>query len=155
MRSTRFLLGISVLVLGLGLTNAFGDACSGRSHTGGTIAGGVLGAVFGGMISHGSGVGIVGGALLGSLAGNALARDMDCQDRPYAARAYYRSFHGPVGRRYAWSRGPNHGYVIVNREYWRGHSLCRDLTQVVYRHGREFDREATACRRGDGQWAFL
>ena len=30
--------------------------------------------------------------------------------------------------------------------------ICRDFTQVVYRRGREFDRDGTACRRrgGDG-----
>jgi surface antigen len=146
-----------LIVLGiLGGTNAaFADACSGRDHTGGTIAGGVLGGVFGGVLGNGNGAAIVGGALLGGLAGNAISRDMDCQDQPYAARSYDESFHGPVGRRYQWSRGPNHGYIVTNREYYRGPLLCRDFTQVVYRHGREFDREGTACRRRDGQWEFM
>jgi surface antigen len=80
---------------------------------------------------------------------------MDCQDQPYAARSYDENFRGPVGRRSRWSRGPNHGYVVTNREYYRGPRLCRDFTQVVYRHGREFDREGTACRRRDGQWEFM
>ena len=62
---------------------------------------------------------------------------------------------GPVGRRYQWSRGPNHGYIVTNREYYRGRRLCRDFTQVVYRHGREFDREGTACRRRNGEWEFM
>ena len=115
----------------------------------------MLGGVLGGVLTRGSGVGIVGGALLGGLAGNAISRDMDCEDRPYAARSYDESFHGPVGRRYEWSRGPNHGYIVTNREYWRGRRLCRDFTQVVYRRGREYDREGTACRRRDGQWEFL
>jgi surface antigen len=81
---------------------------------------------------------------------------MDCEDRPYAARSYDESFHGPVGRRYEWERGPNHGYIVTNREYRgpRGR-LCRDFTQVVYRHGREFDRDGTACLRRDGSWEFL
>ena len=118
---------------GLCSTSAFADDCSGRDHAGGTIAGGVLGGVLGGVISHGSGLGIVGGALLGGLAGNAISRDMDCEDRPYAARSYHDSFYGPVGRRYEWSRGPDRGYIVTNREYWRGQRLCRDFTQVVYR----------------------
>lgn len=147
------------LALGLGLLapsqTALADACSGNAHTGGTIAGGVFGGVLGGVLTHGSGIGIIGGALLGGLAGNAISRDMDCEDRPYAARAYDESFHGRVGRRYSWSRGPNHGYVVTNREYYRGSRLCRDFTQVVYRRGREFDRSGTACRRHDGSWQFM
>jgi surface antigen len=80
---------------------------------------------------------------------------MDCEDRPYAVRSYNDSFHGRVGRRYEWHRGPNHGYVVTNREYWRHGRLCRDFTQVVYRHGRDFDRPGTACRRRDGEWEFI
>lgn len=132
---------------------AMADGCGDR--TGGTVAGGLLGGVLGGLLSHGSGVGIVGGALLGGVAGNAIARDMDCDDRPYAARAYDQSFHGPIGRRYEWWRAPNHGYIVTNREYWWRGRLCRDFTQVVYRRGREFDRDGTACRRRDGSWEFV
>jgi surface antigen len=134
---------------------AFADACSGRDHTGGTILGAIAGGVLGGAVSKGNGVGIVGGALLGGLAGNAISRDMDCEDRSYAVRAYDDSFRGRVGQRYQWRRGPNHGYIVTNREYYRGRRLCRDFTQVVYRRGREFDRDGTACRGRDGQWEFL
>jgi len=149
----KTMLAAALLALGLaGATNpAFADACSGRDHTTGTVAGGVLG----GVLSKGNGVGIVGGALVGGLAGNAIARDMDCEDQPRAARAYDQSFRGPPGRRYEWNRGRNRGYVVTNREYYRGPRLCRDFTQVVYRSGREFDRAGTACRRRDGDWEFL
>ena len=114
-----------------------------------------MGGVLGGVLSKGNGVGIIGGALLGGLAGNAISRDMDCEDRPYAARSYNDSFHGPVGRRVEWHRGRNRGYIVTNREYYRGPRLCRDFTQVVYRRGREFDRGGTACQRRDGEWEFL
>ncbi|MEO8300821.1 MAG: glycine zipper domain-containing protein, partial [Rhizomicrobium sp.] len=144
------------LILPLGLacaaSPALADACSGKDHATGTIAGGVLGAVFGGGLTKGKAAGIAGGALLGGLAGNAIARDMDCEDQPYAARAYGQSFRGPVGRRYGWSHGRNRGYILTNREYYRGPRLCRDFTQVVYRRGREFDRSGTACLRRDGEW---
>jgi surface antigen len=136
-------------------TTAMADSCSGRDHTGGTILGGVLGGVLGGAVTHGNAGGVIGGALLGGLAGNAISRDMDCEDRPYAARAYDSSFRGPVGRRHGWQRGPDRGYIVTNREYMRGPRLCRDFTQVVYRRGREFDRDGTACQRRDGEWEFL
>ena len=155
----KLLIVTAVLVLGLATNSAFADACSGRDHAGGTIAGGILGGVLGGLLggffTKGNGVGIIGGALVGGLAGNAISRDMDCQDQPYAARSYSDSFHGPVGHRYEWRRGPNRGYIVTNREYYRGPRLCRDFTQVVYRRGREFDRDGTACQRRDGEWGFL
>lgn len=142
-------------VLALGSSTAFADACSGRDHTGGTLLGAIAGGVLGGAVSHGNGGAVVGGALLGGLAGNAISRDMDCEDRSYAVRAYDDSFRGQVGQRYQWRRGPNHGYIVTNREYFRGRRLCRDFTQVVYRRGREFDRDGTACRRRDGEWEFM
>jgi len=113
---------------------ALADACIRKDHTTGNVAS---------------------SALLDGLSGNVIARDMDCEDQPHAARAYGRSFRGPVGHRYEWSRGRNRGYVVTNREYNRGPRLCRDFTQVVYRKGREFDRAGTACRRRDGEWEFL
>ena len=151
------LAGAAMIGLGLfaGSGGAYADACSGRDHTTGTIAGGVVGGVLGGVLTHGNGLGIVGGALVGGLAGNAISRDMDCEDRPYAARSYDESFHGPVGRRYEWNRGPNHGYIVTNREYRRGPRVCRDFTQVVYRHRRELRRDGTACLRRNGEWEFV
>ena len=157
MTLNRKLAGAVAFGLGLfaGSGAALADACSGRDHTTGTIAGGVVGGVLGGVLTHGNGLGIVGGALVGGLAGNAISRDMDCEDRPYAARSYDESFHGPVGRRYEWNRGPNHGYIITNREYRRGPRLCRDFTQVVYRHRRELRRDGTACMRRNGEGEFI
>ena len=149
------------LILAAGLiaassSAAFADACSGRDHAGGTILGALAGGVLGGAVSHGNGGAVVGGAILGGLAGNAISRDMDCEDRPYAARAYNDSFRGPVGRRHEWNRGPARGYIITNREYRGRHGrLCRDFTQVTYRRGREFDRDGTACLRRDGEWEFM
>jgi len=150
-----FLAATACAALVFGSGTAFADACSGRDHAGGTILGAIAGGVLGGAVSHGNGGAVVGGALLGGLAGNAVARDMDCEDRSYAARSYNESFHGRVGQRYQWRRGPNRGYIVTNREYYRGPRLCRDFTQVVYRRGREFDRDGTACRRRDGEWEFM
>jgi surface antigen len=155
LRKTCLTTAAALLALGLGSTAAMADACSGRDHTGGTILGAIAGGVLGGAVSHGNGGAVIGGVLLGGLAGNAVSRDMDCEDRPYAARSYDESFHGPVGRRYEWRRGPNRGYIITNREYRRHGRLCRDFTQVVYRHGRELDRDGTACLRRNGEWEFL
>jgi surface antigen len=151
----KHILIAATAMLAFSAAPAFADACSGRDHTAGTVLGALGGALLGGTTTRGNSVAIAGGALLGGLAGNAIARDMDCEDRGRAVRAYDNSFRGQVGHRYQWRRGPNHGFVVTNREYYRGRRLCRDFTQVVYRRGREFDRDGTACRGRDGQWEFM
>jgi surface antigen len=146
----------AALMLGLGATGAFADDCSGKDHTTGTVLGAAGGGIIGGFASHGNGLGIVGGALLGGLAGNAISRDMDCNDQKYAARSYNDSFNGRVGERHEWtSDDHDHGYTVTNREYRRDGQLCRDFTQVTYRGGREMDRQGTACRGRDGNWQFM
>ncbi len=146
----------AALMLGLGATGALADDCSGRDHTTGTIAGAAGGGIIGGLASHGNGLGIVGGALLGGLAGNAISRDRDCNDQRHAAGSYDRSFNGQVGERHDWeSEDHDRGYTVTDREYRRGDRICRDFTQVTYRHGREMDRHGTACRGRDGSWEFL
>lgn len=154
MKTTALVLA-ALLAASFGANAARADDCSGRDHTAGTVLGAAGGGLLGGVLSHGNGLGIIGGALLGGLAGNAISRDMDCEDRPYAARAYHGSFYGPVGRPYHWRCGPDRGYVVTDREYRRGPEVCRDFTQVVFRHGREFRRHGTACRRIHGEWRFM
>ena len=147
---------VAALMLGLCATGAFADDCSGHDHSTGTVLGAAGGGIIGGVASHGNGLGIIGGALLGGLAGNAISRDMDCNDQQHAVQSYDESFHGPVGQRHEWvSEDHDHGYTVTDREYRRHGRLCRDFTQVTYREGREFDRHGTACRRGNGEWEFM
>src|SRR3954467_13190289 len=113
LNKNRLLIAAATLALGLGSTSAFADNCSGRNHTSGTILGAIAGGLLGSAASHGNGGAVVGGALLGGLAGNAISRDIDCQDRPYAARTYEESFRGRVGERHEWRNGPNRGYVVT------------------------------------------
>ncbi len=141
----------------MGATAALADDCSGRDHTTGTVLGAAGGGIIGGLASHGNGLGIIGGALLGGLAGNAISRDMDCDDQRRAVGSYDQSFRGRVGERHEWRGDANdHGYIVTDREYrGRRGRLCRDFTQVTYRHGREMDRHGTACRGRDGDWEFM
>ena len=155
MNKHTLLAAVAALAFGLGTSQAFADNCSGRDHAAGTVLGAIAGGLLGSAASHGNGGAVVGGALLGGLAGNAISRDIDCSDRPYAARSYDQSFHGRIGERHDWNNGPNRGYVVTDREYRRGGRLCRDFTQVVYRRGREFDRHGTACMSRNGEWQFV
>jgi len=86
------LAAVTLMTLGFGTSAAFADECSGREHTTGTVLGAIAGGVLGGSVSKGNGGAVIGGALLGGLAGNAVSRDLDCNDSPYAARSYQKSF---------------------------------------------------------------
>src|SRR6201996_6792324 len=99
----KTIMAIAAVALTLGMSGtAFADECSGRDHTSGTVLGALGGGLIGGLASRGNGLGIIGGALLGGLAGNAISRDMDCNDQPRAAESYDHSFNGPVGHRNEW-----------------------------------------------------
>jgi len=154
LKKTSMLLAATALAICASAGAAQADGCSGRDHTGGTIIGAIAGGVIGGAVSHGNGGAVVGGMVLGGLAGNAIARDMDCDDYSYASRSYRDAFDGPVGRRYEWSHGRNHGYIVVSREYREGRHWCRDFHQVVWRHGDRRERDGTACRR-HGEWEIV
>jgi uncharacterized protein YcfJ len=67
---------IAASVLMLGACTAQAAECH-RHHHAGTILGAAGGGVVGSVVTHGSPIGIVGGLVVGGLAGNAIARDSD------------------------------------------------------------------------------
>ena len=127
-------------------------------HRGNAAAGTVFGAIGGGLIggaaSHGNAGAVVGGVLLGGLLGNALSRDIDCDDQRYAFNVYADGFNGEIGRRYEWRHGGDYGYFTPTREYWDDGLRCRAFIETTYRHGQEYDHEGDACYEGDGYWHF-
>ena len=84
----------STFALIAGTVGASADACSGHSHSTGTVLGAGGGALIGGLASH-SVVGAVVGGVAGGFAGNAIARSSDC-DRHGRHRYSYRDRHGRI-----------------------------------------------------------
>jgi surface antigen len=127
-------------------------------HRGNAAAGTVFGAIGGGLIggaaSHGNAGAVVGGVLLGGLLGNALSRDIDCDDQRYAFNVYADGFNGEIGRRYEWRHGDDYGYFTPTREYREDGLRCRAFIETTYRHGQEYDHQGVACYEGDGYWHF-
>jgi osmotically inducible lipoprotein OsmB len=99
---------IAAALFALGNSAALADGCSGRSHPTGSILGAVGGGVIGHAMTGGSALGTVGGAVAGGFAGNAIARDIDC-DR---GRHYDRHHH-----RYYWYN--RHGERVYEERYDR------------------------------------
>ncbi len=130
------------------------DNCRQGNTAAGTIFGAIAGGLIGGAASHGNGGAVVGGAILGGLLGNAVSRDMPCDDHPYAFRAYATGLNGEVGRRYEWRHGDDYGYFTPEREFYRGPTVCRSWTETTYARGHSYTRSGTACRQDDGNWHF-
>ena len=129
--------------------------CRRGNAAAGTIFGAIAGGLLGGAASHGRGGAVIGGAILGGLLGNVIARDIDCDDQPYAFRVYADGLNGDLGRRYEWRHGDAFGYFTPRREFRRGNVVCREFGETSYRpDGRSFTRSGTACRQVDGNWRF-
>jgi surface antigen len=124
----------------------------------GTAAGTVFGAAGGGLIggaaSHGNPAAIVGGVLLGGLFGNAISRDINCDDQRYAFNVYADGLNGEIGRRYEWRHGDSYGYFTPTREFADNGDRCRAFTTATYRNGEEYHRDGVACYGHDGNWHF-
>ena len=130
------------------------QSCRRGNAVAGTIFGAAAGGLIGSAVSRGNGGAVVGGAVLGGLLGNTVAKDIECDDQPYAFRTYSDGLNGDMGRRYDWNHGQARGYFQPVREYQRSGIRCRDFTVTTYREGRELTHNGTACRASDGQWRF-
>jgi surface antigen len=120
--------------------------------------GGFGGAAFGGLIAAAAGGGapaiagaVIGGALLGALAGNML----DQRDKRMAAEAQQRALEStPTGRPVAWTN-PDTGHsgtVTPVRTFQSNRGYCREFQNTVIIDGKSENAYGTACRQPDGSW---
>jgi len=124
-----------------------------------TTNGAVGGAAVGGLIAaaaHGSpaaiAASVIGGGLLGSLAGNML----DERDRRMAAETTHRALEtAPTGTAVPW-QNPDTGHsgaVTPTRTYQTASgTFCREYQQSVTIDGKPEQVTGTACRQPDGSW---
>ncbi len=129
----------------------YGSDCS--NNVAGTVLGAVAGGLIGGSVSRGNGGAVLGGVILGGLAGNAISRNINCDDRRYAMTSYSAGFDGRIGDRHEWrNRDGGYGTFTPTREYSRAGNMCRDFRETGYSNRRSYDRTGTACRHNDGNW---
>jgi surface antigen len=151
-RSAAFkAVAITVLIVAL-----FGCASVGDNPK--TAIGGLGGAALGGLIAVAAGGGgaaiaasVIGGALLGGLAGSML----DDRDKRMAAESTHRALEAtPSGKSVAWNNPDNghSGTVTPVRTYQADGAYCREYQQTVTIGGKQEQSHGTACRQPDGSW---
>ncbi|HSE92291.1 MAG TPA: RT0821/Lpp0805 family surface protein [Methylomirabilota bacterium] len=123
-----------------------------------TTIGALGGGAFGGLIAAAAGGGgaaiagaVIGGALLGSLAGNML----DQRDKRLAAEAQHRALEsGATGQPVAWTNPDtgHQGSVTPVRTYQSAGTYCREFQSNVTIDGKSEKAYGTACRQPDGSW---
>ena len=125
-----------------------------------TAIGGLGGAAVGGLIAAAAGGGgtaiaasVIGGALLGGLAGNLL----DDRDKRMANEAAQRALEtAPSGKAVAWTNPDSgHSGTVTPVRTFESGSYCREYQQTVTIGGRPENSFGTACRQPDGSWRIV
>lgn len=127
----------------------------------GAIAGALIGGLLGNAVGSGGGRGgaTIAGVILGGALGAALTRNLDCEDRSYAYRAYYDGFNsGRANARFSW-RNPRNGHYgeFLVRDYYNDPDgfRCANYTQQIFIQGRPQAATGRACQQPDGTWAVV
>lgn len=134
-------------------------ACEpGNNTTGATLAGAAAGGLLGAAAFGGGSaqwVGIVGGALLGSVVGNQIGKYMDRQDEANMQNAIVKT---PVGSQAQWTNSKtNTTYVVRPVKNYTGanNNYCREYQTTVTINGKAQQGYGRACRQPDGTWRIV
>jgi surface antigen len=123
----------------------------------GSVAGGALGSRFGGgtgkLIT--TGVGVLGGALLGGM----LGRSVEPADEAHAQAGTVQALEqAPVGQTITWEnpQSGNAGTVTPTRQYTdQGGQTCREFRQTINVGGKMEEGYGKACAQPDGRWKIV
>ena len=155
-RAVKF---IAVAALGLSLS-----ACaqnSGPKQGLGTVGGAILGGIAGAQFGSGEGRLIATGlgAVLGALAGGEIGRTLDNADRQYMGDTTQRALeYENSGESIAWNNpdSGNYGTVTPQPAYQNGTGrYCREFQQTITVGGKREQAYGTACRQPDGSWKIV
>jgi surface antigen len=132
----------------------------GTKQTIGTGVGAVGGGLLGSQIGHGTGrLWATGaGVLLGGLIGNSIGSSLDNADRAQAARAQERAYAAPIGQPISWNNpqsGNSGTFTPVRDGTAANGQYCREYQSTVVIGGQAKQAYGTACRQPDGQWQIV
>jgi len=92
------------------------------------------------------------GIVLEGVAGQQIAGDIACADRPAAFRAFAAALRGPVGNSYYWSTHKCQGLFRTTWQFNQHGVQCRDFALDHTINGHRHLRQGTACLEMDGNW---
>jgi Ni/Co efflux regulator RcnB/surface antigen len=126
----------------------------------GILAGGLIGGLLGNSIGRGGNRtgATIAGVIVGGAVGAALTRNMGCEDRSYAYKAYYNGFNSGRPGSYQWRnpRNDNRGEFRIGGYYNDPYGFrCARFNQVTYIRGRAYRANGVACRQPDGSWTIV
>ncbi|OAN46685.1 hypothetical protein A6A04_06165 [Paramagnetospirillum marisnigri] len=127
-------------------------------QTMGTGIGAVGGALIGSLFGRGMGniAATAAGGLLGAWAGSAAGKAWDKADKEKADEAFEKAHAAPVGQQVAWSNPEtgNSGTVTATREGKdETGNTCREYESSITVDGQDQTVKGIACRQTDGSWA--
>lgn len=149
----------AVAVLGLGLAGCQ-TTNTGPKEGVGTIGGAVLGGLAGSQIGGGSGrLWTSGaGALLGAYLGGEVGRSLDSADRMAMGQATQRAQSAPLGQEITWNNpdSGNSGTITPVRDGTASSGeYCREYQTEITVGGQNETGYGTACQQPDGSWKVI
>jgi surface antigen len=134
-------------------------SCRSSADPAGVIAGALIGGLLGNAASRGNGGATVAGVIVGGALGAAMTKNLDCEDQSYAYKTYYDGFNsGRPNSTYQW-RNPNNGHYgnfrVVNYANDPDGFRCANFRQQIYINGRPQASTGRACQQPDGTWAVV
>jgi len=139
----------------------FYQECRQSVDPAGVIAGALIGGLLGNAVAgrNSRGVGTVAGIVIGGATGAALTRNMSCEDRSFAYKTYSDGFNaGRSNAAYEW-RNPQNGHYgqFQVRDYYNDPDgfRCANYTQQIFINGQPQAATGRACQQPDGTWAIV
>lgn len=151
------------LIPAIAATAIFVAGCEGQGvkQTGGTLLGGVGGAVAGSQFGSGKGqlVATALGTLAGAFIGSEVGKSLDRADKAAMHRTSHKALEtSKSGQTSSWTNpdSGNSGTVTPQKAYQTASGgYCREYQQTVTVGGKTQDAYGTACRQPDGSWKIV
>jgi surface antigen len=144
----------SVLAAGMALT--LSSCAPGNNVGGATAVGAGTGALLGAAAFHGQDawLGVLGGAIIGGIAGHQVGEYMDRQDRMNMRSAVIST---PVGQEASWTNTKRDITYTVKpvKNYHRDGRYCREYQTRIIVGGKIRKAFGRACQMPDGQWKII
>ncbi len=133
---------------------------AGNKEVGGTVLGGLGGALLGAQFGSGTGqlMATAAGTMLGAYLGNQVGSGLDKADQNYVGRAESNAYSAPIGQTITWSnpQSGNSGTITPVREgRSQSGSYCREFQQTVSIGGKNQKAFGRACQQPDGSWQIV